>query len=208
MRLWSLPTSPYAARILIQAHEKGLKLNIAYPEDGQTLAEHAAINPFARVPVLETASGNIIESSAILEYIEDVYPTPSLRPGNAVTTGQMRGFILATDHYLFPVIRQLRLALKDPGATGEAMNTLDGVLDSLQKLMDGKGYALDGKFTLADCALVPGAFYLERFLSRLKQDSVFSGRPVLRDWWDTVNGHDSVTRVLNDLELALAPKPR
>ena len=208
MRLWSLPTSPYAARVLIQAHEKGLKLEVAYPGEGQTLAEHAALNPFGRVPFLETASGNIIESAAILEYIEDAHPTPSLRPVNAVTTGQMRGFILATDHYLFPVIRQLRAALKDPAELPKAMADLDSVLASLQKLMDGKAYICDAKFTLADCALVPGAFYLERFLSRLGQGSMFTHRPVWRDWWATVNGHDSVTRVLNDLELALAPKPR
>ena len=208
MRLVALPTSPYAARILIQAREKGLDLEVAYPTGEVPIAEHAASNPFGRVPVLETPSGNIIESAAILEYIEDVYPTPSLRPANALTTAQMRAFMLATDHYLFPVIRSLRVALKERSERPAAMASLDGVLTALQKLMDGKGYVCDGKFTLADCALVPGGFYLERFLSRMEQDSVFAKRPVLRDWWETVNGHDSVTRVLNDLELALAPKPR
>lgn len=208
MRLVALPTSPYAARVLIQAYEKGFTLEVTYPESGVSIAQHAAANPFGRVPVLETSSGAIIESAAILEYLEDLHPKPSLRPTDPFALARMRSFMLATDHYLFPVIRQLRGALKEPDQVPASLASLKQVLDALRQLMSGNGYIVGGKFTLADCALVPGCFYLERFLSRLGQPSVFVDRPVLQDWWAKVTGHDSVTRVLDGLEQAFARPPK
>lgn len=224
MRLVAIPTSPYAARVLIQACEKGVPLDVAYPEPGMSIAQHAALNPFGKVPVLETESGWIIESAAIMEYLEDLHPFPSLRPADAFPLARMRSFILATDHYLFPVILQLRGLLKDtdkdPGKLAEVLAALDRVLGSLLRMIEDKWeppaeesrrdahYVGGEHFTLADCALVPACFYLELFLARLGQTSIFAGRPWLHAWWETVNQRASVKRVTGDLERAIAALPK
>jgi len=224
MRLVAVPTSPYAARVLIQACEKGVSLDVAYPEPGVTIAQHAALNPFGKVPVLETESGWIIESAAIMEYLEDLFPFPSLRPADAFPLARMRSFILATDHYLFPVILQFRGLLKDPGQDpgklAEVLASLDRVLGSLLRMIEDRwetpaeeskrdaNYVSGEKFTLADCALVPAFFYLELFLDRLGQTSVFTGRPRLQAWWETVSQRASVKRVTGDLERAIAALPK
>lgn len=198
MKLLALPTSPYSARILIQAHEKHLKLPVEYPPEGCTVAEHAALNPFGRIPVLVLNGDFLIESAAIAEYLEDVHPAPPLRPPDALNKARMRGMILAVDHDLLPAIRALRGG--DEG--GAAVRLALDVVDRLQRLINGDGYACGPHMTLADCALAPAVLYLERFLAARGQPSALTGREVLAGWWRTVNSHVSVTRVIGQLKRA------
>lgn len=205
MKLLALPTSPYAARILIQAREKGLDLSVEYPAEGRSIAEHAAINPFVRIPVLIVGETFVIESTAIQEYLEDVYSAPPLRPADPLGRARMRALILALDHYLFATIGRLR-GRDDADETAALIPPLDDALDRLLRLMDDDtdiaGYACGGRLSLADCALAPAVFYLERFLRLLGQPSATASRKRLSQWWHTVTAHDSVSGVLGQLERA------
>jgi glutathione S-transferase len=204
MKLLALPTSPYSARILIQAGEKGLDLPVEYPGEGRSVAEHAALNPFLRIPVLVVGGTFIIESAAIQEYLEDVYPASPLRPADPLGRARMRALILAVDHYLFAAIGSLR-GRGDADATAVLIQPLNDALDRLQRLMDDPdvaGYACGGQLSLADCALAPAIFYLERFLRARGQCSALADRKHLSRWWQTVTAHDSVSRVIGQLERA------
>lgn len=204
MKLLALPTSPYSARILIQAREKGLELPVEYPAEGRSIAEHAALNPFLRIPVLVVGKTVIIESAAIQEYLEDMYPALPLRPADPLRRARMRGMILAVDHYLFAAIGRLR-SREDADETAALVSPLNDALDRLQRLMDdpdADGYACGGQLSLADCALAPAVFYLERFLRARGQPSALAGRKHLSRWWQTVTAHESVSRVIGQLERA------
>lgn len=203
MKLLALPTSPFSARILIQAREKGLDLTVDYPPEGRSVAEHAALNPFARIPVLVLEETFIIESAAIQEYLEDVYPAPPLRPADPLGKARMRALVLSVDHYLFAAIGRMRSGQAAESAVH--IPSLNESLDRLQRLMDDRhtaGYACGDHLTLADCALAPAVFYLERFLAAREQPSALGSRDRLVRWWDTVSGHDSISAVLGQLERA------
>jgi glutathione S-transferase len=45
--------------------------------------EFVAINPFQKVPALVDDGLNIVESLAILDYLEAKYPTPAMLPAQA-----------------------------------------------------------------------------------------------------------------------------
>lgn len=199
MKLLAIPTSPYSARVLIQAHEKGLDLPAEHPADGTTIAQHAALNPFSRLPILLVGHSVVVESGAIQEYLEDVYSSPSLRGGDALATARMRAAVRAIDLYLFPVLNALRLTSPEEPGSAAALAGLGDTVDRLLALFDGEGYLVGSHLTLADCALVPAAFYADLFVSRYGQDSLRASRPVLQRWWDTVTQHASVTRVLQQL---------
>lgn len=204
MKLLALPTSPFSARILIQAREKGLDLPVEYPTEGRSVAEHAALNPFLRIPVLVVGETFIIESAAIQEYLEDLYPAPPLRPADPLGRARMRALILAVDHHLFAAISRLR-GRGDPVEAAAHIPPLNNALESLQRLMgdtDTAGYACGAQLSLADCALAPAVFYLERFLRTHGQPSALAGRKHLSRWWNTVMEHDSVSRVIGQLEQA------
>jgi len=214
MKLIALPTSPFSARILIQVYEKGIELPVEYPapDVGRDVGprQHASLSPIGKTPILVVGNDFIIESGAIQEYLEDLYPVPSLRGADAMETAKMRAFVRAVDLYLFPGVFGLRALRDDAGGLQEAVQSVCTTVDGLQALLArngyGHGYACGKHLTLADCTLVPACFYLERFFARFGQESVFVSRPRLQDWWATVQRHESVSRVLAHMQAALTRK--
>ncbi len=81
------PMSPLARRVWIALLEKGLAFETVLMKlnGDQLAAEFLALNPFHHVPVLvdDDAPGGkltLIESLAILDYLEARYPEPALMP--------------------------------------------------------------------------------------------------------------------------------
>src|SRR5258708_11043184 len=57
----------------------------------QFSAEYRAINPQKRVPALALSTGEtLIQSLAIIEYLDEVYPEPPLLPADAIERAQVR----------------------------------------------------------------------------------------------------------------------
>lgn len=214
MKLIALPTSPFSARILIQVYEKGIELPVEHPAPDVTPQQHASLSPMGKTPILVVGNDFIIESGAIQEYLEDLYPVPSLRGADAMETAKMRAFVRAVDLYLFPGVFGLRALRNDAEGLQEAVRSVSKTADRLQGLLAGSGYgggyghgyACSNHLTLADCTLVPACFYLERFFARFGQESVFVARPRLQEWWATVQRHESVSRVLAHMQAALTRK--
>jgi glutathione S-transferase len=84
MILYEHPLSSYAQKVKIALREKGVAFECALPEDfgtGRRDTPFAAANPRAEVPTLILDDGAaIFESTVILEYIEERWPTPPLLP--------------------------------------------------------------------------------------------------------------------------------
>lgn len=203
MKLIALPTSPYAARVRIQVYEKGISVPEAHPLEVAGADRPDVLNPFAKTPVLMVGDECIVESAAIQEYLEDIYPEPSLRGSDALTTAKMRAFVRAVDLYLFPIIYALRGLEEGADDLAAVLNSLYQTIERLEKLFCGRVYVCGDRLTLADCALVPACYFVERFLARHGRESVFAVRPVLRDWWSAVSTHQSVNRTLAELETAI-----
>lgn len=87
MKLYVMPVAPNPTRVRLYVAEKNaagaridvteIRINLVKGE--QNAAEHLARNPFGRVPVLELPDGTYLgESLAIIEYLEECYPSPPL----------------------------------------------------------------------------------------------------------------------------------
>src|SRR5213592_778546 len=101
MKLYSGDLSPYAARVRMQIYAKGLT-DIAFelPATFMTPA-YREENPIGRVPVLVTEDGDRIpESGVIAEYLEELYPGPSMLGATAGETAQVRTVGRIGDTYL------------------------------------------------------------------------------------------------------------
>jgi glutathione S-transferase/RNA polymerase-associated protein len=84
--LYDHPLSPYAQKVRIALREKGVPFQLALPGGlgaGGAAGEFAAANPRAEVPTLIDGAARIFDSTIILEYLEDAYPTPALLPAAA-----------------------------------------------------------------------------------------------------------------------------
>ncbi len=85
--------SPYAQKVKIALREKGVDFRRAEPPrmgGGGAAGDFAAANPRAEVPVLIDGETAVFDSTVILEYIEDRWPTPALLPAGAAERARAR----------------------------------------------------------------------------------------------------------------------
>jgi len=87
------PLSPYAQKVKIALREKGVAFDVALPGGlgaGGAAGDFVRANPRAEVPVLIDGDAAIFDSTIILEYIEDKWPTPSLLPPTPRARAEVR----------------------------------------------------------------------------------------------------------------------
>ncbi|HEX4355653.1 MAG TPA: glutathione S-transferase family protein, partial [Polyangiales bacterium] len=90
LKLLDVPLSPYAQKIKMALLEKSIPFETAYPDFDAPDAAMRTINPRLEVPVLQDEAANIFQSSIILQYIEERWPTPSLLPSDPVERARVR----------------------------------------------------------------------------------------------------------------------
>jgi glutathione S-transferase/RNA polymerase-associated protein len=101
--VWEHPLSPYAQKVKIALREKGIPFQVRLPAGigaGSTDDAFAAASPRREVPALEHGSVTIFDSRIIVDYIEDVWPTPSLLPADPVLRARGRMVEEAVDTQL------------------------------------------------------------------------------------------------------------
>lgn len=99
MKLYMFPVAPNPTRVrlyLAEKEEAGRPIEIeqvtlSLPQGEQRTPEHSARNPFQKLPVLELNDGTcLIESLAIIEYLEELHPDPPLIGTDPMERGQVR----------------------------------------------------------------------------------------------------------------------
>ena len=91
--LYEHPLSPYAQKVKIALREKGVDFSLATPDgmgSGGAGGEFAAANPRAEVPTLIDGATAVFDSTIILEYIEDRWPSPAMLPAGAAERARVR----------------------------------------------------------------------------------------------------------------------
>ncbi len=91
--LYEHPLSPYAQKVKISLREKGVPFEARLPEGigtGVTGSTFANANPRGEVPALIHAGTAIFDSTIILEYIEEVWPSPPMLPATPAEKARAR----------------------------------------------------------------------------------------------------------------------
>ncbi len=91
--LYEHPLSPYAQKNKIALREKGIAFELATPDalgSGTVDAAFLNANPRGEVPALIDDQVAVFDSTIILEYIEDKWPTPPLLPDGAEERARVR----------------------------------------------------------------------------------------------------------------------
>lgn len=177
LRLHSYWRSSCSWRVRIGLGLKGLAyqygpVNLLARE--QDLPPHRARSPFGHVPVLEIEEEGrtlvLVESMAILEYLDERFRDPPLLPADLEGRARVRALAEHVNSAIQPLqnasVRRY-LHGRGPGLDGEfALHFIQVGLASLEAaLQDGKA----GRFChgdgpgLADCYLVPQLYAARRF---------------------------------------------
>jgi maleylpyruvate isomerase len=134
-------------------------------------AEFRAVNPQGRVPALALDSGEtLIQSLAIIEYLEEAFPTPPLLPSDPVARAHVRALaqVIACD--IHPLnntspLFYLKNTLKHDQDTINAWyaHWVTVGFEAVEALLRPGPYAFGDKVTLADVCLVPQVANARRF---------------------------------------------
>ena len=137
-------------------------------------AAYGAINPMRGVPTLEVEGARLYQSSAIIEYLEEVYPTPPLLPKDPAARAQVRALAAIVGADMHPVNNlRIRNFIRDTykqDADGVAAwihlwnkAGFDAVETLLRADKDRRGFCYGAAPTIADAYLVSHVFSAVRF---------------------------------------------
>lgn len=99
LTLYHLWLSPFCRKVRITLAEKKLEFDLKSENPGERRAEFLALNPACDVPVLVEDGGPVISNStAIVEYLEEIRPDEPLFPGAAADRAEIRRLVAWFDH--------------------------------------------------------------------------------------------------------------
>ena len=176
MKLYSYFRSSAAFRVRIALNLKGLAYDtvpIHLTKDGgkHKTADYRGVNPQMRVPALTLSSGEtLVQSLAIIEYLDESYPNPPLLPADAIARAQVRAVsqIIACDIHPLnntAALNYLKNQLKHDQAAADAWYTSWVVagFEAIEAMIAPGPYAFGSEVTVADLSLVPQVFNAKRF---------------------------------------------
>jgi maleylpyruvate isomerase len=192
VQLYSFFRSSAAYRVRIALNLKGLSFDtvpVHLTRDGgrQHSPEFHAVNPQERVPALALSGEVLLQSLAIIEYLDEVYPDPPLLPADAIDRAKVRAMaqIIACDiHPLNNVgpLNYLRHVLKADKAAVEAWywHWIISGFEAVEALIRPGPYAFGPRMTVADICLVPQVDSARRLPAPLR---LFDGWDSLETAW-------------------------
>ncbi len=177
MKLYTYFRSSAAFRVRIALNLKGLSYEAQYvhlARGEHRRPEYGALNPQALVPALTDDGGLLTQSLAIMEYLEEKYPSPALLPEDLLGRARVRSLALLVACEIHPLnnLRALRYLVNELGRSEEEKNKWyqHWIHDGMAKLeadlarAPGTGRFCHGDTpTVADCCLVPQVFNAQRF---------------------------------------------
>lgn len=177
MKLYDYFRSSAAYRVRIALNLKGLTAErefVHLRNGAHREAGYMAVNPVGLVPSFTDGDMTIAQSLAIIEYLDEVHPEPSLLPGSAADRARIRSISqqIAADIHPLNNLRILEYVDKDLGAGPEGRMTwihhwihagFRGLEVQLANDAETGLYCHGDTPTLADICLVPQVFSGQRF---------------------------------------------
>ena len=157
--------STYTRTARMGLAEKGVKYT--HESCGPKSPEIAALHPFERIPAFRDGDIRLFETSAILRYVEEAFPGPTLLPQNIRDRAIAEQWVSAINSYMYDaMVRRFilpSLFRKDDRATIESgLRDTEKQLAVLEKAY-ARPFLAGAQPTLPDFFLAPIVGYLETF---------------------------------------------
>src|SRR5262245_2000568 len=142
MKLYAHPFSSYCQKVLIALYENAIpfELRMLAPGDAEAVAEHTALWPLRRMPMLVEDGRTVVEASIIIEYVGLEHPGPArLSPDDPRAALEVRMMDRFFDNYVMtPMQRIVGDALR-PAEHRDTRGVTEGrqLLDTAYRWLDG-----------------------------------------------------------------------
>ncbi len=170
LTLYAHPFSSYCQKVLIALFENDtpFEFRMLAPGDERMAAEHTALWPLKRMPVLVDQGRTVMEASIIIEYLGLHHPGRTrLIPDDPRAALDVRMMDRFFDNYIMTpmqkiVLDSIRAAEnRDRHGVSEARALLDTAYGWLEGVVSTREWAAGDVPSLADCAAAPALFYAD-----------------------------------------------
>jgi len=149
--------SNYVNKVKLVLLEKGLPFIEERVAPGHKPDDLLAASPLGKVPFIRTEHGTLCESSAIVEYLEALAPTPALLPLDPWAAAKVRELSLFIDLHLELAARELYEQAFFGGTVSDSQKArvqrlLVKNITGFKHLARFSPYIAGDTFTLADCS--------------------------------------------------------
>ena len=205
MKLYRARFSTNVERVALALAHKGLDAESVWIEYTDR-SPVEAVSGQGLVPVLEVTDDNlvVVDSTAILEWLEATYPEPPLYPADPARLTEMEIFIDWFNQVwkTWPNGIEAELGTPEPDGIriGEHSHHMDCALDDFEAMLSARDHLMGDEFSAADCIVYPFVKYAlrrdpeddELFHRILDEHQSVEGRPRLADWIRRVDARPRV----------------
>lgn len=174
-----------------------------------------AASPLAKIPFVRTSRGCLCESQVVLDYLEDLKPTPALLPADPFERAKVREITTFVDLHLELLARELYgpaffgAAPLDEATVARLRKRLVKHIAGFKRLARFAPYVAGTEFTQADCA----AFNHLPLISMATravcgEDLLVAAGVEWKAYIAMVGERDSAKRVVADRKAAQAALPK
>src|SRR5262249_20793983 len=186
---------------LLACEEKNAPYRIAAMQFGQNKTpEYLARQPFGRIPAVEHDGFWLYESQAIIRYIDQVFPGPSLTPKDPKAQARMNQVMGIVDWYVMPsvsagigwdrIVAPMGGSAVDETAREKAVPLATTCVRALEELLGNQKFMAGDTLSLADIMLIP---HFEPFPATPEGAEIMQGSPLL-GWIERMSARPSVQK--------------
>jgi glutathione S-transferase len=212
IKLYHEAMSFNSRRVWVTLIEKNLEFELVDVNlDGEQFKpEFLALNPFHHIPVLTDGSFNLIESLAMLDYLEAKYPNPQMLPTEAQDLAIVKMVQMITVNELAPAFMVLApqilgISEGNPEAIETAKQKISLVLEFFENLLDDRPYFGSENITLAEPVAgtaIPWLAETDLELKKYPKLNAWCDRLVSRPSWQATDATPEAIEALKSRMMA------
>ena len=202
------PLSPLSRRVWIALLEKDIPFipKIISLKDGEQFKpDFLAISPFHHVPVIVDDGLRILESMAILDYLESKYPQNPLLPADSASLARVRMAQMVANNELSSLIILLLSETKTPKLK-QAKRKIKRILKFLAELLEKDHYFGGDRISVGDIVAGNNTILVGKLgfdLTQVKQIDRWCDRLMQREAWQQTQPNDEQVAMFKQTVLKL-----
>jgi glutathione S-transferase len=196
LQFYCNPSSPLSRRVWIALLEKEIPFTpivVNLKEGEQFKRDFLAINPFHHVPVIIDDGLRVLESLAILDYLECKYPQNPLLPKDPAQLAKVKMAQMVANSELSSLVIPLISEVKDSPQLKKAKRKITRVLDFLAELLADDAYFGGESLSLGDVVAGNAVILVGKLgfdLSQIEQITRWCDRLMARQVWQQTQPND------------------
>jgi len=203
-KLYHVPLSPFCRKVRLSLGEKRIECDLVEERYWEQDPDFLRRNPAAKVPVLRIDGRTLAESAAICEWLEEVYPEPSLMPSEPDERYEVRRLVgwfddkfhnEVTSKLLYERVNKkvMKAGYPDSRNVKQGSQRIKFHLDYMAWLLDHRRWLAGDRMTLADFAAAAHLSCLD-YIS----DVDWTRREVVKDWYAKIKSRPAFRSILAD----------